>query len=117
MSVCAVEFEIDHIVPEGRGDLATSDNLALACPGCNGRKWAFESAQDPETGSIVPLYNPRLQIWGEHFRWSTDGLKIEGVSPIGRATVVRLQMNHPRFVTIRQFFRGLGISIATPSPE
>ena len=37
--------------------------------------------------SRVWLFNPRTQTWFEHFHWSTDGLQILGLTPIGHATV------------------------------
>jgi len=41
----------------------------------------------------VRLFNPRRPDWSKHFRWVDGGLKIEGLTPTGRATVVRLKLN------------------------
>jgi hypothetical protein len=68
-------------------------NLWLGCPICNGHKAAKTHATDPQTGTTVPLFNPRIQKWTEHFRWSDDGVRIIGLTPIGRATVVALCLN------------------------
>jgi hypothetical protein len=51
------------------------------------------SALDPETQQEVALFNPRLDRWSDHFIWSADGLRIIGVTMVGRATVSRLDMN------------------------
>jgi hypothetical protein len=51
------------------------------------------SALDPETQQEVALFNPRRDLWNDHFIWSADGLRIIGVTMIGRATVSRLDMN------------------------
>jgi hypothetical protein len=48
---------------------------------------------DPETQQEVPLFNPRLMQWADHFVWSANGLKVVGITPIGRATCHRLDIN------------------------
>ena len=44
----------------------------------------------------MPLFNPRQQAWSEHFIWTADGLKIVGITPLGRATCDRLDLNDDR---------------------
>jgi hypothetical protein len=103
-------FPIDHIVPRSRGGITESGNLALACPRCNGHKWAFETGTDPETGDVVPLFHPRQQLWTDHFCWSeTSEPKIQGITPCGRATIERLKLNDQEVVSIRQILIELGI--------
>ncbi|GAP94508.1 hypothetical protein NIES2104_10190 [Leptolyngbya sp. NIES-2104] len=53
--------------------------------------------RDLESAAIVSLFNPRQQIWMEHFVWSADGTQIIGTTPIGRATCERLDMNDDRY--------------------
>ncbi len=48
---------------------------------------------DPETQTIVSLYNPRTSAWSEHFIWSMDGKRIIGITPVGRSTCQRLDLN------------------------
>lgn len=91
-------LEIEHIIP--RSHFAENDptadaetNLWLACPICNGHKSDKIMAADPETGDTVALFNPRLQNWWDHFRWSDNGLRIIGLTAIGRATVVALYLS------------------------
>lgn len=103
-------FEIDHIKPRSRGGQTTLSNLALACPNCNAHKWAHVDGEDPESGRHALLFNPRQQRWVDHFEWSNlSPYGIVGMSSQGRATVSRLQMNHPNLVSIRRLLDELGI--------
>jgi hypothetical protein len=95
-------MEIDHIVPEVAGGVTELDNLCLACISCNAFKSAYQMGVDPQTNEEVPLFNPRKQPWHEHFRWHDDGSQIIGTTAIGRATVIRLQMNRSIVVQARQ---------------
>jgi hypothetical protein len=61
-------LEIEHIIPLAKGGTDDESNLWLSCP--------------------------RLQQWTEHFSWSADGLRIIGLTPVGRATVAVLQLAH-----------------------
>jgi 5-methylcytosine-specific restriction endonuclease McrA len=54
-------FSIEHIMPRSQGGNDNSDNLALACQGCNNRKYSYTKARDPVNGELVPLYHPRYQ--------------------------------------------------------
>jgi hypothetical protein len=58
------------------------------------------AGRDPETGEIRPLYNPREDVWGDHFR--LDGAVLVGLTGIGRATVQVLAMNEPEFLAVRE---------------
>ncbi len=89
-------LSIDHIQPQSLGGRDDLNNLALACRRCNERRYNFTTGVDPETGEEVPLFNPRQQIWSEHFIWSVDALKIMGITPSGRATCNRLDLNDER---------------------
>lgn len=109
-------FELDHIVPQSRGGPTASENLAYACPHCNGNKSDQVDAIDPASGRTIALFNPRTQGWADHFRWSTDRpFEIEGVTACGRATLVRLQVNHSEMVGIRRALAELGISVSSAS--
>ena len=48
---------------------------------------------DHETGRMVLLFNPRTQIWAEHFAWSADGRYIVPLTATGRVTVHGLALN------------------------
>lgn len=93
----AALFAIDHIIPQSLpGSSDDADNLALACQRCNGYRYNFTTGIDPETKDIIPIFNPRNQKWSDHFIWSADGLKIIGITSIGRATCNRLDLNDER---------------------
>ena len=62
-------FHIDHVLPIKHGGNTTLANLCLACVSCSLRKGAKTHAIDPESGSSVPLFDPRRNDWGEHFCW------------------------------------------------
>ena len=105
-------FPVDHVVPRTRSGQTILSNLALACPHCNGHKWAFTEGIDPDTGQATPLFNPREQNWGDHFGYSLiDPLLLDGKTPTGRATVARLWMNAPEMLIVRRLLIELGISL------
>jgi hypothetical protein len=93
-------FEVEHIVAEKHGGPTTPDNLALACPYCNRFKGTDLGSLDPETGQLMPFFNPRTQRWTEHFE--LDGAQIMPLTPQGRVTVAILQLNHPDRIQERQ---------------
>jgi HNH endonuclease len=89
----AAQFAIDHVLPRSLKGSDDLNNLALACQRCNGYRYNFTSGIDPETQTVVLLFNPRQQQWSEHFSWLEDGLRIMGLTPTGRATCDRLDLN------------------------
>jgi len=95
-------FSIEHIIPKSKGGSDKLDNLALSCQGCNNRKYNHTEAIDPVTGSLVPLYHPRLQDWAEHFIWSENFTWMIGLTPSGRATIERLDLNREGIVNLRE---------------
>ncbi|MBK9095333.1 MAG: HNH endonuclease [Anaerolineae bacterium] len=86
-------LEVEHIIPLAKGGVNTESNLWLACPLCNRAKGEKTHTMDPETGLTVSLFNPRTQVWYEHFRWTDNGLLIVGLTPTGRATVAALHLS------------------------
>jgi hypothetical protein len=97
-----VSLSVDHIIPLAAGGPTVRENLWLACRPCNEFKGTQVQAVDPETGERVPLFNPRTQDWSEHFTWSADGTQVIGLTPVGRATVVALQLNRSMLVRARR---------------
>ncbi|HEX9732890.1 MAG TPA: HNH endonuclease [Thermoanaerobaculia bacterium] len=95
-------FSIEHIVPIARGGSHALANLALSCQGCNNRKFISIEAEDPVNGLIVPLFHPRRDRWGDHFAWNADFTRIVGLTPTGRATVEKLQLNRVGVVNLRR---------------
>jgi hypothetical protein len=97
-------LEIDHIIPEARGGSSDEMNLFLVCPMCNSHKSDRIEAVDPESKTTVPLFNPRIDSWAEHFEWIEGGTVFRGKTPKGRATVVALNMNHSDIVAARRLW-------------
>jgi HNH endonuclease len=95
-------FTVDHVKPRQAGGENTLDNLAWACLGCNGHKHTKTDDVDPETGEKVALFNPRQQVWTEHFGWSEDFTEVIGKTPCGRATVNVLRLNRTGLVNLRR---------------
>jgi hypothetical protein len=93
-------FHVEHVIPESRGGTSDLENLAWCCPSCNLHKSDRTEATDPESVKSVPLFNPRRDNWAEHFRW--ESYRLVGLTPVGRATTVALELNHPRRVLIRE---------------
>jgi HNH endonuclease len=93
----ANRFTIEHLVPRSLGGSDEVDNLALACRRCNERRYNFVTGVDPETQEIVPIFNPRSQKWQEHFVWIDRGTVIRGITSVGRATCIRLDLNDLRY--------------------
>lgn len=91
-----VRFTIDHVLPRSRGGTDDVENLALACRNCNERRSNRTEYRDPQTTEEVPVFNPRIQGWSDHFVWDSGGTQIIGVTPIGRATVELLDLNDAR---------------------
>jgi hypothetical protein len=96
-------LEIEHLTPIARGGTDDEDNLWLSCPICNRHKANKIDGVDPQTTIRERLFNPRIDVWNEHFRWSSDGLRVIGKTPIGRATVNTLQLDrNPRAILVRK---------------
>ena len=95
-------FSVEPIQPRTLQGPTVPANFALVCQGCNGYKSAQTSSVEPETGETVELFHPRRHVWREHFTWSEDGLRIVGLTPTGRATVVLLRINRPPLMNLRR---------------
>jgi hypothetical protein len=91
--VSGVPLTLEHIVPRARGGRSVQENLWLSCRLCNERKGALIEASDPLTGATVALFNPRTDVWTDHFAWNEDGTHIIGQTSVGRATVAALALN------------------------
>lgn len=106
--ITGAPLEVDHIIPEASDGPTVEDNLWLACTLCNQHKANREKARDPETSDEVPLFDPRHQVWREHFAWSDDGTLVVGLTAIGRATVEALDLNRLKLVQARNLWVSAG---------
>ncbi len=112
-SLQGATFHVEHVIPRSRGGATEDSNLAWACPSCNLHKSNRTDARDVETDQTVPLFNPRTNNWDEHFVW--DAYRIVGRTPVGRATVDALHLNHPRRIRIRQAEEAFDLFLPTSS--
>lgn len=93
-------FEVDHVIPEKMDGATELANLALACFKCNNHKGPNIAAIDPSTGEKSYLFDPRSDVWREHFQW--NGPLLVGRTAKGRATVLLLQINSDHRVAHRR---------------
>jgi hypothetical protein len=95
-------FEVEHIIPQSLGGETREENLALSCRSCNLYKSNYISATDELTQAHVPLFNPRSEIWSEHFSVMEETGEMRGLTASGRATVARLRINSKAQVEARK---------------
>jgi HNH endonuclease len=101
-------FSAEHILPIAKGGLDEFINLAWACLGCNLYKSTTTHVFDLISGDLVPLYNPRINQWSEHFQWTENFTLIVGLTPIGRATIICLKLNRLGLVNLRKLLVAFG---------
>lgn len=102
----AKKHEADHIVPRKHGGRDDVDNLAWACFQCNRYKGSEVAAYDPETGQLIPLFNPRTQHWHDHF--GVESGTIIPLTAVARVTILVLQLNRPGRISVRQLLGQTG---------
>ena len=101
-------FHVDHIIPvKPHKGTESLENYAWACFDCNTTKAGNISSYDVLTKELIPLYNPRTQIWDQHF--AKDGPVIIGKTAIGRVTVDVLEMNESAQIEFRLLLIELGL--------
>jgi hypothetical protein len=59
------------------------------------------------TGELVPLFNPRTEVWRDHFEWR--GATLEGKTKSGRASIELLEINRPERVEHRRLLIEAGM--------
>jgi len=101
-------FSVEHIIPVSKSGSNDLDNLAYSCQGCNNRKYIHTEAIDPVTNTVIRLFHPREDRWSDHFQWSTDQSMIIGLTPSGRATVEKLDLNRKGVVNLRHVLTLIG---------
>jgi hypothetical protein len=104
-----IPFEVEHIVPFSRDGTDAQPNWALACRSCNLHKASHLTGIDPKSQTEVRLFSPREDRWDEHFQADSESGKIKGLTPVGRATVARLEINSEAQVVARRQWMRLGL--------
>ncbi len=87
-----IGYEVDHIISLKHGGSGIESNLAYSCPDCNCNKGSDLASIDWSTNQIVRFFNPRLDVWSEHFRLSSGF--IESTTTIGKVTVSIFKFNN-----------------------
>lgn len=80
-----IGYEVDHIISRKHGGQNDVNNLAWSCSICNYRKGTDVGTILQPKQVFVRLFNPRIDIWGDHFKLSN--LTIEAKTDIGEATI------------------------------
>ncbi|HEY0514465.1 MAG TPA: HNH endonuclease signature motif containing protein [Thermoanaerobaculia bacterium] len=100
--------EVDHILSEKHGGPTSEDNLASACLPCNRNKGSDIASVVPGTGELVPLFNPRINRWRDHFQLGPDGVTIVPLTSVGEATSRILGFNDGERLLERQALCRIG---------
>lgn len=102
-------FEVEHIIPLARKGKDAESDRALACRSCNLHKAIHIEGLDRDTHIQVRLFNPRADSWQAHFSVNRATGEISGLSDIGRAMVVLLEMNSELQLIARRQWMRLGL--------
>ena len=84
-------LQVEHIISQKHYKWHDLENLASACFLCNRMKGSDIFTILPPDLSPIRLYNPRTDIWTEHF--SIESTMIISKTKIGQATINILQLN------------------------
>ena len=101
--VAFTPFHVEHIIPRQHGGDDDPSNLALACHHCNLHKGPNLTGIDPDTTEVVVLFDPRTDVWRDHFE--LQEVAIVGITAKGRATVRVLAMNSVARLELRSELR------------
>jgi hypothetical protein len=101
--------QVDHAIAEKHGGETIEENLALSCSLCNQAKGSDIASIDSETSDVVRLYNPRKDIWVEHFQIEIESGVISPLTAIGRVTIKLLKINRESCLPSRQILVQAGM--------
>lgn len=94
-------FHIDHIRSRKHKGKTILSNLAYACPHCNQNKGSdIATFVDDENELITRFFNPRKDIWHDHFEVNYGEILHKSV--IGKATITILDFNQIERIMLRQ---------------
>ena len=85
-------YHIDHIIGVQHGGLNSLNNFAYVCSSCNWKKGPNISSILHLEGPLIPLFNPRILDWFEHFEVQKGVLKAK--SSIAEVTINLLELNN-----------------------
>jgi len=101
-------YSIEMIVPQSKDGQMETRNLAFVCQGCSNHKYKKTEGFDSVTNETVKFFNPRIDVWKEHFAWNEDTSLLVGLTAKGRATIKELKMNRPTLIELRAILVRLG---------
>ena len=107
--------EVDHVIALKHGGQSDAANLAFACWRCNRHKGTDLGSFDPATGQFNFLFNPRTQIWTEHF--ALRDAELLGRTPEGRTTIQLLELNTNERISERQRLQEAGHYPSAPTTD
>jgi hypothetical protein len=93
---------VDHVLPQSKGGQTEFANLCFACYRFNLFKGSITERIDPLTGEDTPLFHPRQQRWTDHFGWDAEGIRLIGLTAIGRVTVNALNIYNETILHARR---------------
>jgi hypothetical protein len=103
----ATTFHVDHARSIKHGGKTEFINLVFACAHDNQNKGSnVATFIDENSNEIVRLFNPRIDLWDEHF--FLIGGEILSKTTIGAATIRILDMNQPERVLFRTALANAG---------
>ena len=97
--------QVDHIISRKHGGSSGLGNLAYACVLCNRYKGSDIASID-RSGNPIRLFNPRRDIWDEHFK--LNGPVIQPMTAVGEVTARVLRLNTSERVIERRLWQALG---------
>ncbi len=106
-SCTLLPHEVDHIRAQKHKGPTRTENLCWPCALCNSYKGSDVSAYVPGTEELVRLFNPRTDVWEDHFEWMDSQLL--GKTPIAQATLELLQINKDSRVVLRRMLMDLAL--------
>lgn len=95
--------QFDHIISEKLGGDTHEDNLAYCCILCNRHKGSNISSYAGSPRKNIPLFNPRIDVWEEHFYYTDDG-NLNSKTDAGQGTIFVLKINESDRVKDRKIF-------------
>lgn len=106
--VSGFSFEIDHITSLKHGGKTRFDNLAYACPICNGNKGSdLGTILAQNSKHLVRFFNPRTDDWFDHFELQNGVILAK--SDIGAATIKIFDFNREQDILYRQKLSAIGL--------
>src|SRR5580704_13859749 len=96
--------QIDHVIRRKHGGSSGVGNLAYACVLCNRYKGSDIASVD-RAGQPIRFFDPRRDIWDEHFK--LNGPVIQPMTPVGEVTASVLRLNISERVIERQVWQAL----------